>query len=226
MNDFSLTNDTEQVKTAPINPTRYGKLDLRCMDNMELMAQFPDKYFELAIVDPPYGIGMDGNANWSGSKHAVKAWDSEPPSLEYFAELQRVAKKVIVWGANHFIERLPVNSSCWIVWDKKNDGFSFADAELAWTNLDTAVRCFRFARGQDTDERIHPTQKPVALYKWLLTNYAKQGDKILDTHLGSGSIAIACHYLGFDLTGCELDHDYFAAMQDRIKRETQQMTLL
>jgi site-specific DNA-methyltransferase (adenine-specific) len=226
MNDFSLTNDTEQVKTAPIAPTCYGKLDLRCMDNMELMAQYPDGHFDLAIVDPPYGIGMDGNANWSGSKHAVKAWDSEPPSLEYFAELQRVAKKAIVWGANHFIERLPVNSSCWIVWDKKNDGFSFADAELAWTNLETAVRCFRYARGQDTDERIHPTQKPVALYRWLLERYAKPGQKVLDTHLGSGSIAIACHYMGYDLTACELDADYFSAMQDRIKRETQQLTLL
>jgi len=200
-------------------------LDLRLGDCMDLMRDTPDGFFDLAIVDPPYGIGMDGNANWSGSKHAVKAWDSEPPSPEYFAELQRVAKKAIVWGANHFIERLPVNSSCWIVWDKKNDGFSFADAELAWTNLDTAVRCFRYARGQDTDERIHPTQKPVALYRWLLERYAKPGQRILDTHLGSGSIAIACHYFGAHLTATEIDPDYFAAAVERIQRETQQIEL-
>lgn len=200
-------------------------LDLRLGDCMNLMQDTPDGHFDLAIVDPPYGIGMDGNANWSGSKHEVKAWDSEPPSPEYFAELQRVAKKAIVWGANHFIERLPVNSSCWIVWDKKNDGFSFADAELAWTNLDTAVRCFRFARGQDTDERIHPTQKPVQLYAWLLQKYAKPGQRILDTHLGSGSHAIACHYFGAHLTATEIDPDYFAAACERIQRETQQIEL-
>jgi site-specific DNA-methyltransferase (adenine-specific) len=200
-------------------------LDLRLGDCMDLMRDTPDGFFDLAIVDPPYGIGMDGNANWSGSKHAVKAWDSEPPSPEYFAELQRVAKKAIVWGANHFIERLPVNSSCWIVWDKKNDGFSFADAELAWTNLDTAVRCFRYARGQDTDERIHPTQKPVALYRWLLERYAKPGQRILDTHLGSGSIAIACHYFGAHLTATEIDPDYYAAACERVQRETQQIEL-
>jgi site-specific DNA-methyltransferase (adenine-specific) len=200
-------------------------LDLRLGDCMDLMRDTPDGFYDLAIVDPPYGIGMDGNANWSGSKHAVKAWDSEPPSPEYFAELQRVAKKAIVWGANHFIERLPVNSSCWIVWDKKNDGFSFADAELAWTNLDTAVRCFRYARGQDTDERIHPTQKPVALYRWLLERYAKPVQKVLDTHLGSGSHAIACHYFGAHLTATEIDPDYFAAAVERIQRETQQIEL-
>jgi site-specific DNA-methyltransferase (adenine-specific) len=200
-------------------------LDLRLGDCMDLMRDTPDGFYDLAIVDPPYGIGMDGNANWSGSKHAVKAWDSEPPSPEYFAELQRVAKKAIVWGANHFIERLPVNSSCWIVWDKKNDGFSFADAELAWTNLDTAVRCFRYARGQDTDERIHPTQKPVALYRWLLERYAKPGQRVLDTHLGSGSHAIACHYFGAHLTATEIDPDYFAAACERIERETRQVEL-
>jgi site-specific DNA-methyltransferase (adenine-specific) len=200
-------------------------LDLRLGDCMDLMRDTPDGFYDLAIVDPPYGIGMDGNANWSGSKHAVKAWDSEPPSPEYFAELQRVAKKAIVWGANHFIERLPVNSSCWIVWDKKNDGFSFADAELAWTNLDAAVRCFRYARGQDTDERIHPTQKPVALYRWLLERYAKPGQKVLDTHLGSGSHAIACHYFGAHLTATEIDPDYFAAACERVQRETQQIEL-
>jgi site-specific DNA-methyltransferase (adenine-specific) len=192
---------------------------------MELMREFPIDYFDLAIIDPPYGIGMDGNNNWSGSKHKVKGWDKEAPSLEYFAELRRVSKWQIVWGANHFIERLPINSSCWIIWDKKNDGFSFADAELAWSNMPTAVRAFRYARGQDTATRIHPTQKPVSLYSWLLEKYAKPGWRILDTHMGSGSIAIACHYARLHLTACELDADYYAAACERIKRETSQLTL-
>ena len=219
--ECSPTPSRESLAAMPC----YGSLDLRLGDCMELMKGFADGHFDLAIVDPPYGIGMDGNANWRGSKHAVKAWDSEPPSLEYFAELQRVAKKAIVWGANHFIERLPVNSSCWIVWDKKNDGFSFADAELAWTNLETAVRCFRYARGQDTDERIHPTQKPVALYRWLLERYAKPGQKVLDTHLGSGSHAIAAHYAGIHLTACEIDADYYEAAKARIAKGTAQLDL-
>ena len=200
-------------------------LDIRNMDCMELMREYPDNHFDLAVVDPPYGIGMDGNANWSGSKHEVKDWDSSAPPREYFDELQRVSKHAIVWGANHFIERLPVNSSCWIVWDKKNDGFSFADAELAWTNLPTAVRCFRFHRGQDTSQRIHPTQKPQTLYSWIFANYAKPGMTVLDTHMGSGSIAIAAHYAGMHLTACELDGDYFKAACERIDRETRQTTL-
>jgi len=188
---------------------------LTCEDNMTLMARYPDNYFELAIVDPPYGIGMDGNNNWSGSKHKVKEWDNEAPSDEYFKELFRASKNQIVWGANHFISRMPKDSKCWIIWDKKNDGFSFADGEMAWTSFDTAVRFFRYHRGKQTDKRIHPTQKPIALYRWLLQNYAKKGDKILDTHLGSMSIAIACDMEGFDLTGCELDPEYY---RDGIKR--------
>jgi site-specific DNA-methyltransferase (adenine-specific) len=230
MNDFSLTNDTEQVKTAPINPTRYGKLDLRCMDNMELMAQFPDKHFDLAIIDPPYGIKRDGaiatTSKHGGRKaHEFKGWDSNPPNAEYFNELRRVSKNQILWGANYFPQYLPPSMG-WIFWDK-GQRICNSDGELAFSSFDRALRVVEMNRVELLkDGTIHPTQKPVALYKWLLTNYAKQGDKILDTHLGSGSIAIACYYLGFDLTGCELDPDYFAAMQDRIKRETQQMTLL
>jgi len=192
---------------------------------MELLKQTPDKFYDLAIVDPPYGVGMDGNNNWSGSKHEKKDWDKSAPNDDYFLELQRTSKNQIVWGANHFMEKIKKGSPCWIIWDKKNDGFSFADAELAYTSFKTAVRFFRYHRGEQTDIRIHPTQKPVKLYEWLLTNYAKPGDKILDTHLGSGSHAIACNNLGFELVGCELDSDYFKAACERIKREAQQERL-
>lgn len=195
------------------------------IDCMEYMAGLPDKAFDLAIVDPPYGVGMDGNNNWSGSKHIVKQWDNEAPAPSYFEELRRVSKNQVVWGANHFMHNLALGSSCWIVWDKENDGFSFADAELAWTSFKTAVRCFRYARGKQTDVRIHPTQKPVKLYEWLLANYAKPGQRILDTHLGSGSSAIACNNLGFEMVGCELDEDYYMAACVRVERATQQLRL-
>ena len=194
-------------------------------DNMALMSRYPDNYFDLAIVDPPYGIGMDGTNNWSGSKHKIKEWDKDAPSIGYFNELIRVSKNQIIWGANHFISRMPLDSKCWLIWDKKNDGFSFADGEMAWTSFNTAVRFFRYHRGQQVDKRIHPTQKPVKLYQWLLMNYANEGDKILDTHLGSGSIAIACHNLGFDLVACELDKEYFEAAMKRLKQHQAQTTL-
>ena len=204
-------------------------------DCMELMARYPDKYFELAIVDPPYGIGEDGKKNHSrdkltkSKKYTPKSWDKEPPSIEYFAELKRVSKNQIIWGANHFGNMPP--SSCWVVWDKDNTG-NFADCELAYTSFKTAVRIFTFKWNgmlqqdmKNKEYRIHPTQKPVALYKWLLHNYAKPGDKILDTHLGSGSIAIACHDYGYDLTACELDKEYFEAAMKRISNHTAQMKM-
>jgi len=200
-------------------------IELLHCDCMEYMATVPDKYFDLAIVDPPYGIGMDGNNNWSGSKHEAKDWDNDAPSIEYFNELMRISKNQIVWGANHFISRMPFDSKCWLIWDKKNDGFSFADGEMAWTSFDTAVRFFRYHRGQQTDKRIHPTQKPVALYQWLLTNYAKKGQRILDTHLGSGSSAIAAHYFGVDFVGTELDKDYFEAAKARFDMATKQLAM-
>jgi site-specific DNA-methyltransferase (adenine-specific) len=198
---------------------------------MELMARYPDKHFDLAIVDPPYGIGMDGKNNWSGSKHEVKEWDNEAPSLEYFSELLRVSKNQIIWGANHFISRISKDSKCWLIWDKKNDGFSFADGEMAWTSFDTAVRFFRYHRGQQTDKRIHPTQKPVKLYEWLLINYAKEGDKILDTHGGSMSIALAVHNvnsqnnMNLSLDLCELDKDYFDSGIKRYNNHIKQKTI-
>lgn len=202
-----------------------GKATLHNMDCMELLKNTPDKFYDLAIVDPPYGVGMDGNNNWSGSKHEKKDWDNAAPDVDYFSELIRVSKNQIVWGANHFMDKLNRGSPCWLVWDKKNDGFSFADAELAYTSFETAVRFFRYHRGEQTDTRIHPTQKPVKLYEWLLTNYAKKGDKILDTHLGSMSSVIACLNLGFEITGSELDKDYFESGIKRVKQSQQQQRM-
>lgn len=202
-----------------------SKIELHNVDCLPFMKQCKDKQFDLAIVDPPYGIGMDGNNNWSGSKHEVKDWDNDAPSKEYFNELMRISKNQIVWGANHFISRMPIDSKCWIIWDKKNDGFSFADAEMAWTSFDTAVRFFRYHRGQQTDKRIHPTQKPKELYRWILKKYAKEGDLIFDSHLGSGSIAVACDDMGFDLVATEIDKDYFDKANKRIDLARRQQTL-
>jgi site-specific DNA-methyltransferase (adenine-specific) len=204
-------------------------LDLRLMDCIELMKEYPDKYFDLAIVDPPYGIGVNVNmGRRKGDKpsdyHKFAGEDIEPPSINYFNELFRVSKDQIVWGANHFIDRMPISSPCWLMWDK---GFSeevtFAQFELAWTSFKST--CKKFNKHPADPSRIHPTQKPVALYRWLIANYAKEGMKILDTHLGSMSHAIAAHYGGVHLTGCELDPDYFAAGIERVKNETSQLTL-
>ena len=210
-------------------------------DNMETMARYSDNYFDLAIVDPPYGslniVGGYTSGKGGGvskqKKYHKELWNQNAPKKEYFDELLRVSKNVIIWGGNHFIENIPnANSSCWIVWNKINGENSFADCELAWTNLDTAVRLFNFKwqgmlQGdmKNKETRIHPTQKPVALYKWILDKYAKQGDKILDTHLGSGSIAIACHDYGFELTACELDSEYYEKAIQRIKNHTNQQKL-
>jgi site-specific DNA-methyltransferase (adenine-specific) len=208
-------------------------------DCMEGMARYPDKYFDLAIVDPPYGIGEDGGKNHSRcgatkpTMYTAKNWDSSAPKKKYFDELLRVSKNTIIWGANHFIENIPhSNSSCWIVWDKQNGNNDFADCELAWTNYKSAVRKFEFRWAgmfqgdmKNKETRIHPTQKPVALYKWLLHNYAKQGDKILDTHLGSGSSRIAAYEMGFDFTAFELDTEYYEAQEKRYKAHIAQLKL-
>ena len=206
------------------------------MDCMDLMKEFPDNYFELAIVDPPYGIGMDGGNIWGNNlgkakDYTKKQWDNKAPDKEYFNELIRTSKKQIIWGANHFISKIPFDSSCWVVWDKLNSG-NFADCELAYTNFDTAVRKFEFRWNgmlqgdmKNKEGRIHPTQKPVALYRWLLKNYAKQGDKILDTHVGSASSLIACHEMGFDFIGSELDKEYFDKATERLEAFRAQTTL-
>ena len=214
------------------------KLDLHNIDCMEYMKGLEDNTFDLAIVDPPYGLGeaRNGKASrnrFSCKEYADKSWDNEKPNLQYFEELQRVSKNQIIWGANHFISAVPQSdSSCWVVWDKENGESHFADCELACCSFKTAVRIFRYRWAgmlqgdmKNKENRIHPTQKPVKLYEWLLANYAKEGDKILDTHLGSGSSAIAAHYGGFDFVGCELDEDYFKASQERIKRETAQIDM-
>jgi len=202
-------------------------LDLRQGDCMDLMRETPDGFWDLAITDPPYGIGLGeggGAVGKYGTRHVAKAWDLLAPPAAYFNELKRVSKAQIIWGANHFIDRMPWASSCWIIWDKVQPAPTFAQAELAWTSLDIGARIFQYAFNLERN-KIHPTQKPVALYRWLLANYAKPGQRILDTHLGSGSHAIACHYAGLHLTATELDPDYFHASVERIKRETAQQTL-
>lgn len=191
---------------------------------MEGMRETPDKFYDLAVVDPPYGIGEDGrkrdsrvipSAKWKNPKanpYHIADWDKARPGELFFAELFRVSKNQIIWGYNHFSDMLPSSTSI-VVWDKLVSG-DFSDCELAWTSHKKAIRKFEWLwdgfKKQQPERRIHPTQKPVALYKWLLTNYAKHGDKILDTHLGSGSSRIAAWDMGFDFWCYELDPDYFA----------------
>lgn len=200
---------------------------------MALMARYSDKYFDLAIVDPPYGIDLANmNMGIGKSKKAskiqnrkwiAKDWDKSVPEYNYFKELFRVSKNQIIWGGNYF--NLPPCKN-YVIWDKQiPNGLSFADCEMAWTSFNNAARIFRYSAYLDKGNKFHPTQKPIKLYKWILDKYAKQGDKILDTHLGSGSIAIACHDLGFDLTACELDTDYFNAAMKRIADHKKQIKL-
>ena len=205
------------------------------MDCVKGMAKYPDKYFDLAIVDPPYGIGAGSkkfiNKSTVNKKanvfYRVNDWDTKPPN-EYFLELKRVSKKYIVWGGNYFTNNLDP-SRCVIVWDKKTGDNSYADCEIALTNIDSNAKIFsKFwlgAHANNGTDRIHPTEKPISLYKWLLTNYAKPGDKILDTHLGSGSSRIAAYDLGFDFTGYELDSDYFEASEKRFQDHIKQLTI-
>lgn len=234
------------------------KIELLNIDCLEYMKGVPDKYFELAIVDPPYGLGMDGNNHPKGTalcfdkrsgksncikrnNYTGKQWDIIPDK-KYFDELKRVSKNQIIWGANHFTSKILIDSKCWIVWDKCNVGTHQSDCELAWASFGTAVRKFSFMwsgawqgnplNGEKmqgnkalNEERIHPTQKPVKLYKWLLHNYAEYGDKILDTHGGSRSLAIACYQMGFDHVSCEIDKDYHDDSVKRFKEQTMQQSL-
>lgn len=195
------------------------------MDCMEFMKDIPGNFYELAIVDPPYGIGEDGGqARTRGSKRTngeKKGWDNQRPNAKYFAELQRVSKNQIIWGGNYFADLLPA-SRCWLYW-QKNMGGDFADGELAWTSFDKVLK--QYTKRSETFDRIHPTQKPVKLYEWLLMNYAKESDNILDTHLGSGSSRIAAYNLGFDFTGIELDQEYFEQGNKRFEQHKKQLTL-
>jgi len=191
-------------------------------DNLLLMSRYPDKYFDLAIVDPPYGIGISSNP--VRQQHKKKYWDKEIPLENYFDELKRVSKNYIVWGGNYFLDYLK-NSQGFIIWDKKQpENFSLSMCEFAYSTIQSPAKIFRYSVLTEQN-KIHPTQKPVALYKWILDKYAKQGDKILDTHLGSGSIAIACHDYGFDLTACELDKEYFDKSMERINNHVAQQKL-
>jgi site-specific DNA-methyltransferase (adenine-specific) len=199
-------------------------LDLRLGDCMDLMRDTPDGFYDLAIVDPPYGIGEDGGKfRTRGSKRTngeAKGWDREPPPMEYFVELRRVSKHQIIWGGNYFADKLPA-SRCWIYWQKDMGG-DFADGELAWTSFDRVLKQFR--KRSETHGRIHPTQKPVDLYDWTLRNYAEPGWRVLDTHLGSFSSVIAAIEAGMHITGCEIDPDYFKAGIDRVNRHLAQQT--
>jgi site-specific DNA-methyltransferase (adenine-specific) len=220
-------------------------------NNMQLMARYPDNYFDLAIVDPPYGINFDGNTTVKGKAgkastfsnkqhHEKKEWDSERPSLEYFQELQRVSKNQIIWGGNYFADLLPAKKG-WVYWDKKitnANNTNYSDGELAWSSFDSVLRKFTYdwigfgyLNNPQREKKIHPTQKPVQLYSWLFQNYAKEGYKILDTHIGSGSIAIAVDNankidkMNLTLVGCELDKDYYNATMKRIKEQTSWQSL-
>jgi site-specific DNA-methyltransferase (adenine-specific) len=215
-------------------------------DNMLLMARYPDNYFDLAIVDPPYGIGADEAQNKAaeqriksnGKSKAGKGyklykkseWDNDIPTKEYFIELQRVSKNQIVWGGNYMTEYLSPSMG-WIIWDKGQRGFSLADGEMAWTSFNKAMRIFEFSRAgciksnNTMIEKFHPTAKPFELYKYCLDKYAKEGDKILDTHIGSASIAIACHDYKFNLTACELDKEYYESAIKRITNHVGQQKL-
>ncbi len=200
--------------------------------NMELMARYQDNHFDLAIVDPPYGIGISGQKeNKKGKKsdrkyHKEKDWDNAIPNKEYFKQLFRVSKNQIIWGANYFVEHLDKGTKGWVVWDKAQYGLTMSDCELAYSSFQKPTRVYIKNRAVLISQNtIHPTEKPIKLYEWLLMNYAKEGDKILDTHLGSGSIAIACHNLKYDLTACELDKEYYEAAMKRIEKHKQQLSM-
>jgi len=200
-------------------------------DCLEAMKQIPDKYFDLAIVDPPYGIARFGNrvelSNRLDKNAKINKWDIKP-TQEYFDELFRISKNQIIWGANNFT--LP-NTEYFIVWDKQQTVDNFASAEYAWTNCKVPAKVFKYSIHKTMNDRkneggkIHTTQKPIALYEWLLKNYAKQGDKILDTHVGSASSLIACYNLGFEYLGFELDKEYFDKATQRIEARINQLDI-
>ena len=198
------------------------KITITNEDCMDLLRRTPDNFYDISICDPPYGIGISNNP--VRQKHNKKTWDDSMPNEEYFKELFRVSKNQIIWGGNYFIDYLS-NSQGFIIWDKKQpENFSLAMCEFAYSSIQSPAKIFRYSVLSEKD-KIHPTQKPVALYKWLLDKYAKEGDKILDTHLGSMSIAIACADYGFELVGCELDLDYYNAGIKRINNHISQLKL-
>jgi site-specific DNA-methyltransferase (adenine-specific) len=233
-----ITNVEDSTAVLPCVQTPVIASTVLLGDCIQLMKQFNDKEFDLAVVDVPYGIGESLNDNKSRSKlgkskaYTKKDWDLSAPEKEYFNELQRISKNQIVWGANHFISRLPIDSSCWIVWDKQNGQNDFADCELAWTSFKTAVRKFEYrwhgmlqGNMKEKEIRIHPTQKPVALYDWIFKMYATEGMKIIDTHLGSGSSRISADKAKLDFTGIEIDKEYYDLQEKRFKDYKSQLRL-
>ena len=203
---------------------KYQMNQIYNMDCLEAMKDIPDNYFELAIVDPPYGIDINSSGRLGHYGGKGKKWDNAIPTIEYFKELERISNKRIVWGGNYF-NLGP--TKCFLIWDKKQPStVSFASCEMAWTNFEGVAKTFYLSPMKaDKDGRIHPTQKPVALYKWLLKNYANKGDKILDTHLGSGSSIIACHDLGFEYMAFELDKEYYDKAIERIEEHKSQISI-
>ena len=200
-----------------------AKINFYNIDCIEFMKTKPDNYYDLAIVDPPYGIDINNSGTHFKEKYEIKQWDKETPNDEYFNELKRVSKNQIIWGGNYFLDRLG-NCKCFIVWDKKiSEGMSFAMCEMAWTSFKNGAKIYNKTATQLN--RIHPTQKPINLYRWILKNYAKEGDKILDTHGGSMNIATACEKEGFDLDICEIDTDYFNAGIKEYEQNKQQLTM-
>lgn len=202
-----------------------SEIELLNVDCLPFMKQCQDKQFDLAIVDPPYAINIENSGTMFKKFGQTKGWDSNRPGIEYFNELKRVSKNQIVWGGNYFFDLLG-QTKCVVWWDKMNGTNMMADGELAWTNFDKHSKRFEmhhFSRGYD--KKIHPTQKPTKLYEWCLMHFAEPGQKILDTHLGSGSIAIACDKLGFDLVATEIDKDYFDKATKRLNQHRKQQTL-
>jgi len=250
--DTTNAPNTTETAIGYIPCYRLPFLSLFHADCMEIMKQYPDKYFDLAIVDPPYGIGADKKQNKAAMQrikaegkskagrgwklYAETDWDNETPKAEYWQELFRVSKNQIVWGGNYFTDNLPPSMG-WIMWDKGQRDFSLADGELAWTSFNKALRIFEMSRGKalaknnEQGGRFHPTQKPVMLYSWILQNYAKEGDLILDTHFGSGSIALAVDKanrldnMNLHLTACEIDKEYIDKAIKRISESIKQGTL-
>lgn len=233
-------------------------LDIRNCDCLEMIKTFKDKEFDLACIDPPYGIDVNKMMLGSGKYMSDKKWDISAPSPEFFRELFRVSKNQIIWGANHFSQKIAngmllqwmdenedsdpseiinyiftkfsgLDTSCWLVWDKNNGTSDFADAELAWTSFENPVRLYTFnlvqQKQSDIKNRFHPTQKPVQLYKWIFEKFTTKGMKVLDTHLGSGSIAIAAHEYELDLMASEIDKEYYEKAMKRIKDNTIQNSL-
>ena len=231
-------NQVPQCDKTAVSGSPFSEVYL--MDCMDLMARYPDNYFDLAVVDPPYGIGMDNQKvrvkpNRPNSylragekQYNTTDWDSKPPDKEYFKELFRVSKNQIIWGANYFCEYLPSGNG-WIFWNKLNGlNNCFSDGEFAFSSKGVQSRyfeCSTFDGLKGGKDRIHPTQKPVKLYEWLLKNYAQPTDKILDTHFGSCSIGIACHNFGCSLDACELDEEYFDNAFKRVRTHVRQLDL-